>query len=536
MRLLLVDISEESSDAIARALGGQGYELIAKNGPTVEDVLELSPEVVITEAAPADLRCCGLIVQLRSRPVTELPLKIVMIVRGGALDRARALDLGVDDVISFPFDATEFSARIRTQIRERLPEEELQTRLRYAEATDSHAAAEKRRAWLIPAVVLAGLVAAGAALASYLSFRHESRETLHMRAEITQLNYSVGRQSALLQRVEQARNSLDSQSRAAGSRESLQAQSDSLRAQMSSAEGARLAALQKQLKVTEHRLTVLEDEQKFAETVVRDYGASVCLLHVVVEFRDTASGQQIRVLVDSNGRPRISQDKMVQLGTDGLGPPLRIDIFGTGFLASPNGLLLTNHHVAEPWWKNDDIKQLTDQGATAYVQSYSAYFPGTSKGMPAKLNGVSSDADLATLQLDGPPPGDAQVLKLNGALSGTVAGDPVVLIGYPTGIDGILARAGAGVVSKIVGQEQDLDQVMAQLAADKLIRPTTTQGHIGDLLQNEIVYDAATTSGGSGGPLFNRDGQVVGINFAILKGFGGSNLAVPARYASQLLK
>jgi serine protease Do len=50
------------------------------------------------------------------------------------------------------------------------------------------------------------------------------------------------------------------------------------------------------------------------------------------------------------------------------------------------------------------------------------------------------------------------------------------------------------------------------------------------------VYDAATTSGGSGGPLFNRDGKVIGINFAMLNGFGGSNLAVPARYATDLLK
>jgi serine protease Do len=49
------------------------------------------------------------------------------------------------------------------------------------------------------------------------------------------------------------------------------------------------------------------------------------------------------------------------------------------------------------------------------------------------------------------------------------------------------------------------------------------------------VYDAATTSGGSGGPLFNRNGKVIGINFAVLRDFGGSNLAVPARYATKLL-
>jgi S1-C subfamily serine protease len=77
---------------------------------------------------------------------------------------------------------------------------------------------------------------------------------------------------------------------------------------------------------------------------------------------------------------------------------------------------------------------------------------------------------------------------------------------------------------------------MSQLASQRLIRPTTTQGHIGDVLEDKIVYDAATTSGGSGGPLFNRDGKVIGINFAILRDFGGSNLAVPVKYAKDLLK
>jgi S1-C subfamily serine protease len=56
------------------------------------------------------------------------------------------------------------------------------------------------------------------------------------------------------------------------------------------------------------------------------------------------------------------------------------------------------------------------------------------------------------------------------------------------------------------------------------------------VLGDKIVYDAATTFGGSGGPLFNRKGKVIGVNFALIKDFGGSNLAVPARYANELLK
>jgi serine protease Do len=110
------------------------------------------------------------------------------------------------------------------------------------------------------------------------------------------------------------------------------------------------------------------------------------------------------------------------------------------------------------------------------------------------------------------------------------------LIGYPTGIEGILARAGSDITRKVAENAHDATQILSQLAAQHLIRPTTTQGHIGDVLKDEIVYDAATTSGGSGGPLFNRDGKVIGVNAAILKDFGGSNMAIPARYADDLLK
>jgi len=103
-------------------------------------------------------------------------------------------------------------------------------------------------------------------------------------------------------------------------------------------------------------------------------------------------------------------------------------------------------------------------------------------------------------------------------------------------IDGILARAGSDVTRKVAENAHEVTQIVSQLAAQSLIRPTTTQGHIGDVLKDKIVYDAATTSGGSGGPLFNRDGKVIGVNFAILNDFGGSNLAVPVRYADELVK
>jgi S1-C subfamily serine protease len=545
MRLLILNLRPESLDATTRALAGQGYEVATETGLTVDQVLALSPEVLVTEATPSDLSCCGLITQLKSRPETESPLKIVMIVTGGALERARALDLGADDVISFPFDPLEFAARIRTQFRERKPQEELKTMLQYAVQREHYAdiAVEslsgplgKRRFWLIPAISVLGTAVVLAAIYLGISSRGTRKETRQLRAEIARLNSGLGQQDELLRRAESTRGSLEEQSRSASAtRDSLKAQSEDLRKRVA-AGGSDAESLKRQFADTQNRLKLLESEGKIAETVVHDYGPSVCLLHVVVEFLDTQSGRPIQVAVDAAGKPLVDDKGMVTLDEGGPGPHLKIDVFGTGFVVKRDGKLITNHHVAEPWWNNDELKQLLDHGATAYVMSYEVYFPGKAEGLRAKLDRISSQADVATLQLEAPLTPGSAVLELDDRAGATVTGDPVVLIGYPTGIEGILARAGTDVAQKIAGSDQDVNHIMSQLASQRLIRPTTTQGHIGDVLQDKIVYDAATTSGGSGGPLFNRNGKVVGINFAVLRDFGGSNLAVPAKYAKDLLK
>jgi S1-C subfamily serine protease len=78
--------------------------------------------------------------------------------------------------------------------------------------------------------------------------------------------------------------------------------------------------------------------------------------------------------------------------------------------------------------------------------------------------------------------------------------------------------------------------VARELAVRGLIRPLVTQGHVSARLPSRIVHDAATTTGGSGGPLFNRNGVVIGVNYAVLREFSASNLAVPIRLARKLLR
>jgi len=545
MHIVLLNLAAASLEAANAALASEGYEITIANTSALEEVLALTPAVLITEATPADLSC-RVITQLKSRPVPGLLPKVLLIVQGGALERARALNLGTDDVISFPFDPVELAAKIRTQFRERQPEQKPENKLKYAaRREDVDFAAEtlgggttgKRRLWLIPALFALSAVAVFAAVLTAISVRGSRRDTLQLRAEIARLNSGLRPEGELIYRIEQARGSIDRNSRSDSMvRDSLRTQSENLRERVAEANGAHDPSLKQQLLDTENRLDALERENKIAETVIHKYGRSVCLLHVVLEFVDKQSGSPIRLAVDATGKPQVDDKGMAQLDVGGAGPHLQIDVFGTGFLAGRDRTVLTNHHIVEPWWSDDELKQLLDHDVDPYVLSYDAYFPGSSVAIGAKLDRVSSRADLATLKLEAPAPFHAQLLELDDRSEAGVTGEAVVLIGYPAGVEGILARAGSEVAQKIAGSTQNVSQILLRMASQQLIRPTTTQGHIGDVLGDKIVYDAATAFGGSGGPLFNRKGKVIGVNFGLIKDCGGSNLAVPARYANELLK
>jgi len=319
-------------------------------------------------------------------------------------------------------------------------------------------------------------------------------------------------------------------------RQSLKQRNQELKEKMATAKVPEVAELQKQLRASNDRLQKLETESKIAEDVIRSYSSSVCLLHVTVAFRDKVSGLTLRytTLSPPSSQPAdAGGDVPVQIG--GLGAEVRMDAFGTGFLVSSDGRIVTNHHVVEPWWKNESIGDLLKKAPNLepIVAGMSAYFPGVARGIPLTLQKISSEADIAVVK------GNVSGLKLkllaiDDDPKAATSGEPIVLLGYPTGIDAILARSSEDALRSIAAQTNDLPTLMTDLAHRELIRPVTTQGHIGDVLTDNI-YDAQTTSGGSGGPLFNSAGKVIAVNVAVLRDFGGSNFAIPVRYAKRLL-
>ena len=124
------------------------------------------------------------------------------------------------------------------------------------------------------------------------------------------------------------------------------------------------------------------------------------------------------------------------------------------------------------------MKEMTDQGLEPVISEMTAYFPGVPHGIGIKTEKISSAADVAVVRGNVSGLRIKQIALADGRGS-AVSGGPVVLLGYPTALDAILARAGAETLQSIAtATKGDPKQVMEELARHNLIRPVITQGHI----------------------------------------------------------
>jgi serine protease Do len=153
----------------------------------------------------------------------------------------------------------------------------------------------------------------------------------------------------------------------------------------------------------------------------------------------------------------------------------RSSALGSGFVISEDGYIVTNNHVIE--------------GADEILIEF---FPGGDEGVPAELVGTDPNTDIAVLKVD--LDGLEYVEFGDSNDVGARVGDWVMAMGNPLG-QGF--SVSAGIVSA---------------------RNRSLQGTYDDYIQT----DAAINRGNSGGPLFNMDGDVIGVNTAILSPNGGS--------------
>jgi DNA-binding response OmpR family regulator len=534
---------------LAELLSSSGYEakLADSQAEGFRLVRESSIDLLILRADLMDLQCCNALVETKGAAAT-VHTKVLLLLRGGAAERARGLDLGADDAITEPWDATELLARVRTLLRQKRAAEELERQMQIADqgremaqtALQAVAVTEKmtRDAFSLDRALKIG-VGALFALALVvggifiLFSRKAEKENKLAHLVIAQLQKGLQTQDQLMAETKQAREEL-AKNDLQKQRADLQQKTDELKQKMSA--GGATSDLQRQLDETVSKLARVQSDSEAAEGVIRTYAPSVCLLHVSVAFREKSSGRLLRYGgITPEGEPLKDSDGNIIYSLEGRAPEVRQDYFGTGFIVG-DGKILTNHHVAQPWWKNDEMDEARKQGLEPVIAEMAGYFPEATTGIPMDIVQISGDADLALLH------GDTSnlrrpTLRIDARKDAAISGQALISLGYATGISAILARAGDETVDQILkASGGDPKLVMNELAKRKLIRPLVTQGHIGDVLTDKIVYDAQTTSGGSGGPLMNKDGRVIGVTFAVVRGFGGSNFGVPIRYAEPLLK
>jgi putative serine protease PepD len=166
---------------------------------------------------------------------------------------------------------------------------------------------------------------------------------------------------------------------------------------------------------------------------------------------------------------------------------------GSGAILDAKGNILTNHHVV------------------ANAQKLEVALADGSR-WPAKLIGSDPDNDLAVIKIDAPreklkviPMGDSKNLRI---------GQKVLAIGNPFGFERTLTT---GVISSL---------------------GRTIRSEVGTLIEDVIQTDAAINPGNSGGPLLNSEGEIIGINSAIISPSGGNvgiGFAIPVNTAKRLI-
>ena len=363
------------------------------------------------------------------------------------------------------------------------------------------------------------------------------RENRRFDAELVTLRRAMGDVEAerrtFEQRVDAERKRGESERQSLEQRiEDYRSREEDLRAQLTGAAAGEVQNLRNEIGTTQQRIASLETERAAGEQIIKQYGNGVCLIQGAYAFYD-AGGRPLRYKDGADDHD--GADLSTVLSPDGEGAVHTVEYYGTGFLVQAGGLVLTNRHVAEPWWNDTTASTLEEKGYHPRFLYLRGFFPRQREPFDFKLARTSGKYDLALLHT-AIRAGSIPVLPLEQESKRTLPGQPVVVVGYPTGLEAILAKAESGVVRRILESHgTDSERVTVALSYQGLIRPSTTQGHIGDITHTDIVFDAPSAQGGSGGPVFNKFGQVIAVEYAVLAKFGGNSFGIPIAYARELL-
>ena len=281
---------------------------------------------------------------------------------------------------------------------------------------------------------------------------------------------------------------------------------------------------------------IMRSSLSLPETVVRNYGPGVCLIYGTYFFVDPRVGREVRFREGGGGDNPIGPNGEVLLTAEGNGRSYEIEFIGTGFVVE-KGLILTNRHVVHAWEEDDLTSLIRMRGYRPRLREVFAYFPQVREPFPLRVVEVMQDQDVALCSFE--PKGEPilPVLPLEEDLDRVISGQQMVLIGYPAGLEGLVARfTDRGRTATRNFGNLSFRMQLNELATNGRIRPQATQGYISDVAP-QLTYDARTDEGGSGGPVFGSSGRVIGINQAILfNSQASTTFGVPIRYGLELLR
>ena len=280
----------------------------------------------------------------------------------------------------------------------------------------------------------------------------------------------------------------------------------------------------------------IRDSLSLAVKLRSDFGAGVCLIAGSYYFVETGTGRPLRypeAKTNESGGAVQSGGEPTTLTPDGHAAIAEYEFVGTGFHVG-NGFVVTNRHIAQPWLADDRAQSLRGQPR---LKKLTAYFPDYPQPIPLKYKAAAQRDDLSVCALDITEiPSAIPLLPLETDPDAVAVGKTVVMMGYPSGPDRLLALLDDAESRGIQQRYGSLDALLGFLAESRRIQPLTTQGSITDINVRRIAYDARTAEGGSGAPLFGPSGRVIGVNFAVFTENQASNFAVPIRFGISLLE
>ena len=293
-------------------------------------------------------------------------------------------------------------------------------------------------------------------------------------------------------------------------------------------------ALERRVKTLEGRLQELEARRTQVPAAVAAARAAVAFIWGTYTFVDNAD-RPLRHVLDDKGEPIADAKGVPMVDPEGTGPVVVQNYIGTAFLVDREGRLLTNRHIAEPWWEDEGDAPLLSAGLRPVFTYFRAFFQGHPDPVPIEVLRVDPVLDIALVRaLEWIP--TANPLAIHPEPDRLGVGQAVILIGFPTGMDAVLSKLSNQEYSAMDRAGGASQHATAEfLARQNRLSPTVTGGFLWEVQPHVLVYDARTSGGGSGGPVLDRQGQVIGVNAAYLEEFEGGNYGVPIQAGLRLL-